>query len=105
MNIVLKVRLYEVFLKTEDKYIVYSLSNFVFGGNRNPKDKDSFIYQQKFTFTDNKLTDTKVNIVPVTISCQKNLNDYQPQILTGAEKTRVIDKLNKYSVNFSWRES
>lgn len=24
MNIVLKVRVYEVFLKTEDKYIIYS---------------------------------------------------------------------------------
>lgn len=91
--------------KYNRKHIVYSLSNFVFGGHRNPKDKDSFIYQETFTFTDNKLTDTKVNLVPVSISGEKNLNNYQPVILEGAEKQRVIEKINKYSVNFSWIDS
>ncbi len=86
------------------KYIVYSLSNFVFGGHRNPKDKDSFIYQETFTFTDKELTDRKVNIVPVSISGETNLNNYQPIVLEGSEKTRVVKKLNKYSVNFEWIE-
>ena len=30
------------------KYIVYSLGNFCFGGNRNPRDKDCMIFQQTF---------------------------------------------------------
>ena len=29
----------------KDKYIVYSLGNFVFGGNQNPRDKDTMIFQ------------------------------------------------------------
>ncbi|MBQ6687034.1 MAG: CapA family protein [Bacilli bacterium] len=90
--------------KYNNKYIVYSLSNFVFGGHRNPKDKDSFIYQETFTFSDNLLSERKVNIIPVSISGENNLNNYQPVVLSGSEKQRVIEKLNKYSVNFEWRE-
>lgn len=86
------------------KYIVYSLSNFVFGGHRNPKDKDSFIYQETFTFTDKKLTNRNINLVPVSISGEKNLNNYQPIVLEGAEKDRVVEKINKYSVNFKWQK-
>jgi len=85
-----------------DKYIVYSLSNFVFGGHRNPSDKDSFIYQETFTFVNNKLNQRKVNIVPVSISGESNLNNYQPVVLDGAEKNRVIEKINQHSVNFKW---
>lgn len=86
------------------KYIVYSLSNFVFGGHRNPKDKDSFIYQETFTFTDKELTNREINLVPVSISGEKNLNNYQPVVLEGSEKDRVIDKINQYSVNFKWEK-
>ena len=85
-----------------DKYIVYSLSNFVFGGHRNPSDKDSFIYQQTFTFSDSTLTDTKINIVPVRISGEDNLNNYQPIIAEGETKNKIIEKLNQNSVNFRW---
>jgi len=88
-----------------DKYIVYSLSNFVFGGHRNPKDKDSFIYQEKFTFEDKQLIKTDVNIVPVSISGESNLNNYQPVVLEGSEKERVIEKLNQNSVNFKWENN
>jgi len=88
-----------------DKYIVYSLSNFVFGGHRNPKDKDSFIYQETFTFEDKQLIKTDVNIVPVSISGESNLNNYQPVVLEGSEKERVIEKLNQNSVNFKWENN
>ena len=86
----------------KDRYIVYSLSNFVFGGHRNPDDKDSFIYQQTFTFTNGELSDNNINIIPVSISGKDNLNNYQPIVLNGSDKARVFDKINKYSVNFKW---
>ena len=35
--------------KYNGKYICYSLGNFCFGANRNPKDKDTMIFQQTFT--------------------------------------------------------
>jgi len=86
------------------KYIVYSLSNFVFGGHRNPSDKDSFIYQQTFTFTDKKLTNTEVNLVPVRISGEESYNNYQPVIATGEQKTNIINKINANSINFRWTD-
>ncbi len=83
------------------KYIVYSLGNFSFGGNRNPKDKDSFIFQIDFTYENKKIIDSKINVIPVSISSKTNVNDYRPTILTGSEKDRVMEKIAKYSVNVS----
>lgn len=82
------------------KHIVYSLGNFVFGGNRNPADKDSMVYQEEFLFLDNKLQETKANVIPVSISSVKSKNDFQPVILSGDERERVLKKIQKDSVNF-----
>nr|SUY20388.1 lipoprotein [Clostridioides difficile] len=58
--------------KYKNKYIAYSLGNFCFGGNKNPSDTDSYIYQQTFTFSDNKLTSIKEpNIIPTSITSSK----------------------------------
>lgn len=88
--------------KYKDKYIVYSLGNFVFGGNNNPEDKDSMIFSQSFTFVNNELKEDQIKIIPVSISSKTSINNYQPTILQDSEKQRVIDKINKYSVNFSY---
>lgn len=84
--------------KYKARYIAYSLGNFVFGGNRNPKDKDSMIFQQIF-FVDKegKVAETKANIIPVSISSQKDRNDYSPRLLEGEEKERVLKKIEELS--------
>ncbi|KMT22598.1 CapA family protein [Clostridium cylindrosporum] len=81
------------------KYIVYSLGNFSFGGNTNPKDKDSFIYQQSFKFDSSKKNikiETPLTI-PVSISSSEGSNDYRPYILEGEEKSRVLKKIEERS--------
>lgn len=76
------------------KFIVYSLGNFMFGGNRNPDDKDTFVFQQTFHLENGELTDTKeINVVPFSISSQTNRNDYRPTMLEGAERDRVKQKI------------
>ena len=51
------------------KYIVYSLGNFCFGGNSNPDDKDTIIFQQTFNVTGaGEVTDGGINIIPCSIS-------------------------------------
>lgn len=87
------------------KYIVYSLGNFCFGGNKNPSDKDTFIFQQTFEFNNGKRTGSKINIIPCSISSVKNRNNYQPTPLQGIDKNRVLDRLDKYSkgLNFKTR--
>ncbi len=80
------------------KYIAYSLGNFCFGGNSNPQDKDTMIFQQTFTFKKGKLTkDKKINIIPCSISSSSGLNDYCPTPLDGEEEQRVLDKIEQYS--------
>ncbi|MEH7438973.1 CapA family protein [Neobacillus drentensis] len=82
------------------KFIVYSLGNFMFGGNRNPRDKDTFVFQQTFHLKNGVLTDQKeINVVPFSISSVSSRNNYQPTLLTGAEhdrvKNKIIDASNK----------
>ena len=79
--------------KGEEKYIAYSLSNFCFGGNRNPLDKDSMIYQQTYNFEDGELKSIEEpNIIPCSISSTKIRNNYQPTVLEGEEYNRVMEK-------------
>lgn len=80
------------------KYIVYSLGNFCFGGNKNPSDKDSMIYQQTFNFENNKLVSIDIpNIIPCSISSTKGRNDYRPSVLDGTEQDRVMSKIKEIS--------
>ena len=78
--------------------IVYSLGNFCFGGNKNPEDKDTFIFQQEFVIEDDgTLSKGKINIIPCSISSVQNNNDFKPTPLFGSEAERVMDKIIKYS--------
>lgn len=84
--------------KYKGKYIAYSLGNFCFGGNSNPQDKDTMIFQQTFTIENGKIKeDDKIQIIPCSISSKSNVNDYCPTPLEGEEKQRVLDKIEEYS--------
>ncbi len=83
--------------KYKNKYIVYSLGNFCFGGNFNPNDKDTFIFQNEFTFQDKEITFNKSNIIPCSISSVNYRNDYRPTILIDNEKKRVLNRIYEYS--------
>lgn len=87
--------------KYKGKYIAYSLGNFCFGGNTNPKDKDTMIFQQTFVFENGRLAkDNPVNVIPCSLSSVKTRNNYQPLPLKGKEKNRVLKKLNTLSLDF-----
>ena len=86
------------------KYIIYSLGNFVFGGNKNPNDKDTMIFQQTFHYEDGFLTDTSVEIIPCSLSGESTRNNYQPVMLEGEEKERVLQKVLEHSTNFSYEK-
>ena len=79
-------------------YIAYSLGNFCFGGNSNPSDTDSMIFQQTFTFQNGeRIMDDQIQIIPCSITSSPDKNDYCPVPLEGEEKQRVLDKINEYS--------
>ena len=90
--------------KYNGKYIIYSLANFVFGGNKNPADKDTFIYQQTFTFKDGVLQDDdNIKIIPALVSSDKKINNYQPTIAEGDDATRVMNKIKTRSSGFEYK--
>lgn len=83
------------------KSIVYSLANFCFGGNRNPKDKDTIIYQHEFVLDENNnIINESENIIPTMISSTPTLNDFKPTIATGEDSIRILSKMNTYSSIF-----
>ena len=80
------------------KNIVYSLGNFCFGGNSNPSDKDTMIFQQTFTVENGELTaDNVTNIIPCSVSSESGYNNYQPTPLEGDEAERVLGRIEEYS--------
>ena len=78
------------------KMIVYSLGNFCFGGNQNPRDKDTMIYQQTFTFKNEELiSDGNWQVYPARISSVNDRNNYQPTPMTGEEGARIREKIQQ----------
>lgn len=82
--------------KYNGRYIVYSLGNFCFGGNKNPSDKDCMIFQQTFTVTGNEVaSDDAINVIPCSISSVSSSNNYQPTPAEGDEKDRILAKIEE----------
>lgn len=87
-----------VLQKTETykgKKIIYSLGNFCFGGNKNPSDKDTVIYQHTFNFEDKELVSESNEFIPCRISSTTSRNNYQPTIVEGDAADRVLNKLKE----------
>ena len=88
-------------------YILYSLGNFVFGGNSSPSEFATAIWQQTFTVTNGQLvvdenTLNSVCLIPCRLSSSSStLNDYQPLPLTGDEATEVLNTINNRSAQLS----
>ncbi|MDR3767213.1 MAG: CapA family protein, partial [Butyricicoccus sp.] len=64
----------------QGKPIVYSLGNLVFGGNRNPSDKNCLIFRQNYTFDldTRTISDSSYQAIPYKISSVSWRNDYHP---------------------------
>ncbi|KAJ50896.1 poly-gamma-glutamate synthesis protein (capsule biosynthesis protein) [Clostridium tetanomorphum] len=87
------------------KIICYSLGNFCFGGNFNPKDKDTFIFQAKYKLKNGKPESYGVRVIPCSISSVNYINDYCPTPLKDSEKERLLKKLNGLSNNAGFKIS
>jgi len=80
------------------RFIVYSLANFCFGGNANPPDQDSFIFQQTFSFYDGVLLpDIDKNIIPIFVSSVRYRNDFRPTVAEGHDAERILARIERYS--------
>ncbi|MCY6370946.1 CapA family protein [Clostridium ganghwense] len=89
--------------KYKGRLICYSLGNFCFGGNKNPRDKDTMIVQVKFNFTNDKFNSYDFKVIPCSISSVNYMNDYCPTPLKGDKKASLIAKINKISSNLDFK--
>lgn len=77
--------------------IMYSLGNFVFGGNSAPKDYDTAIVQQEvIRDVDGTVTLGQCTIIPCSVSSAPRPNNYQPKPYEAGtqEYNRVLSKLD-----------
>ena len=77
--------------------IYYSLGNFSFGGNRNPRDKDTAVLQQQvIREADGTVHLGELTIIPCRLSSVSSYNDYQPTPyeVGSVEYKRVLSKLD-----------
>jgi poly-gamma-glutamate synthesis protein (capsule biosynthesis protein) len=77
--------------------IVYSLGNFVFGGNVNPTDKEAIIYRASFTAEGGKIAPSGEEIVPVRVTTAPERNDFRPVALAGEARSRTLARVATYS--------
>ena len=88
--------------KYNGRYVVYSLGNFCFGGNKNPSDKDCMIFQQTFTVTGNDVaSDDAINVIPCSISSSSSSNNYQPTPAEGDEADRILAKIEESNASIA----
>ena len=82
------------------KIIAYSLGNFCFGANINPRNKETFILQTTLTKNADKISVTP-RVIPCRISSTNSYNDFCPTPVTGAEAEQVLNNLKYYSKNYA----
>ena len=82
----------------QGKYIIYSLGNFCFGGNKRPSDPQCIIFQQRFRlWPDGSVEDAGINLIPAQVSTSTKSNDYQPIFLEGNAGAELLAKVAKAS--------
>ena len=96
--------------KYKGKYVIYSLGNFCFGGNKNPSETFCTIFQQTFRLDESgKIVDGGINIIPAAVTSNTEYNNYQPTVLTGKYGKSVLAEIAKLSnltqKNTLWMEN
>ena len=78
------------------RYIVYSLANCSFAGNKKPSDMCTFIFQCRFRIRDGEIVDNPFRIIPCRISSRRDYNDFAITPYTETENIKtVINTLTK----------
>jgi poly-gamma-glutamate synthesis protein (capsule biosynthesis protein) len=76
--------------------IAYSLGNFCFGGNVNPSDKDTMIFQVDISEERGEIK-CEYRAIPASVSSRRDYNDFRPRMLEDDEAARVTAKIIRLS--------
>ncbi len=75
--------------------VVYSLGNCSFGGAIRPRDYDALAVQAVMRFEDSEHVETELRLYPIRVSSVKDVNNFCPVFLKGANAQRVMEKMRK----------
>ena len=72
--------------------IIYSMGNFLFGGNRRPENR-TIIYQHTITLNNDKtVKEQSYEVIPCYVHTGADLNNYRPAVVTDETlKQKILD--------------
>lgn len=73
-----------------DGLILYSLGNFVFGGNLRLKEFEGLIARVELRFEGRELTDTGLRLIPVLTTGSRPDNDFRPVVAQGEDRLAIL---------------
>lgn len=76
--------------KYKNSYIVYSLGNFSFAGDKKPSDMSSYIFQVKFNVKNGAASSDSFRIIPIRISSSTGYNDFVPSPYTDSKSINNV---------------
>ena len=79
--------------KYKGKTIIYSMGNFVFGGNRHPENR-TMIYEHTLKIDDGKVTKEKSKIIPCYVYTGST-NNWKPKIITDKNERKKVIRFMK----------
>ena len=77
----------------KDRLILYSLGNFVFGGNHDPKETGALVARVEFSLRDGMLKQIQAALHPVLFTGDARRNVFKPILLAGKQAEKVIKKV------------
>jgi lipoprotein-anchoring transpeptidase ErfK/SrfK len=77
--------------------IVYSLGNFIFGGNLELSTFDGLMAGLTLDFKQQQLSQAKLTLIPVLTSGIRPANDFRPVIAQGEDKARILAAIQAQS--------
>lgn len=80
-----------------DGVILYSLGNFVFGGNLNLTEFDACVVQAEMLWQGDTYLGIQLNLIPVLTTGAKPANDFRPVIAEGEDKANILKKMQNDS--------
>ena len=79
----------------KNRLIFYSLGNFVFGGNHDPKETGALVVRLEFTVNEGSLAKMHAELHPVLFTGHAKRNIFKPALLTGEQAEEVMRKVQR----------
>lgn len=83
----------------KDKYIAYSLGNFIFDGNMvsDIEHRTSVIFQIKYIFEGREIISSEIKLIPALASSERWRNNFQPVLAEGEMYDEILNKIEERS--------